>query len=289
MKTFITLLLAVFFITNIQAQRKPAYKLFKANGKKVSFKKMIKKLSKADIILFGEHHNNPITHWLQLETTKELANNNDLSLGFEMLEADNQKAINDYLAETIDQKGLDTLARLWKNYKTDYKPLVDFAKKKKFHVVASNVPRRYASKVFRGGFEIIDSLSSEEKSWIAPYPFPYDATLSSYVEMTKMDHMKHMPPKMKENMPKAQAIKDATMAHFIIKNYKENQIFIHYNGSYHSDIYQGIYWYLKKQNPNLIIMTITTESEDEPKKFNKETINKADFIIQVAKNMTTTY
>jgi uncharacterized iron-regulated protein len=273
----------------MQGQDKPAYRLFKANGKKISYKKMIKKLAKADVILFGEHHDNPITHWLQLETTRDLAKKEDLILGFEMLEADNQQQINQYLAGTIDQKALDTLARLWNNYKTDYKPLVDFAKEEHFQVVASNIPRRYASKVFHGGFEVLDSLPSNEKVWIAPLPFPYDETLPSYVKMTAMEHMKHMPPKMKANMPKAQAVKDATMSHFILKNLKRKTIFIHYNGSYHSDQYEGIYWYLKKGNPNLKILTITTESEDNPKKFDKESLNKADFIIQVAKNMTSTY
>jgi uncharacterized iron-regulated protein len=289
MKRFLTFLIAAFMIVTIQAQDKPAYKLFKANGKKVSYKRMLKKLAQADIILFGEHHDNPITHWLQLETTRDLAKKNDLVLGFEMLEADNQKQVNKYLSGNINHKALDTLARLWKNYKTDYKPLVDFAKKKHFHVVASNIPRRYASKVFRGGFEILDSLTDKEKAWITPLPFPYDETLPGYVKMTQMEHMKHMPPKMKANMPKAQAVKDATMSHFILKNYKKKKLFIHYNGSYHSDNYEGIYWYLKKSNPKLNIITITTESEANPKKFNKESLNKADYIIQVAKNMTSTY
>jgi uncharacterized iron-regulated protein len=45
-----------------------------------------------------------------------------------MIETDNQQALNQYLAGKIDQKALDSLARLWSNYKTDYKPLVDFAK-----------------------------------------------------------------------------------------------------------------------------------------------------------------
>lgn len=45
-----------------------------------------------------------------------------------MIETDNQQALNQYLKGEITQKGLDTLARLWNNHKTDYKPLVDFAK-----------------------------------------------------------------------------------------------------------------------------------------------------------------
>jgi len=289
MKSFYILLITILFSFNTQAQDKPAYKLYKANGKKTSYKKMLKKLKEADIIMFGEHHDNPIVHWLQKEVTAAISENNKITMGFEMLEADNQKQINAYLEDSINQKALDTLARLWPNYKTDYKPLVDFAKKNKFEVIATNVPRRNARIVFKKGFEGLDSLSIEEKSWIAPLPFPYDPNLKSYVAMGKMEHMKYMPEKMKINMPKAQAIKDATMAHFILKNKKEGQQFIHYNGSYHSDDYEGIVWYLKKANPNLKIVTITTETVENPKKFKEELKNKADFIIEVDKNMTHTH
>ncbi len=269
----------------MQAQKKPAYKLFKANGKKVSYKKMLKKASKADIVLFGEHHNNPISHWLQFELTKDLAKLRDIVVGFEMIEADNQTQLNDYMSGKINQKEFDTIARLWRNHKTDYKPIVDFAKENKIRAVASNVPRRYASKIFRGGFEALDSLSLVEKSWIAPLPIAYDATLPGYVKMKAM-----MGGHGGDNLPKAQAIKDATMAYFILKNRKENQLFIHYNGSYHSDNYEGIYWYLKQKNPNLHIVTITTiESESIKLKFLKEDKNIADFIIQIPASMTKTY
>lgn len=284
MKSYISLILVFLFIGNLHAQKKPAYQLFKANGKKIVYKKMLKKLEKADIVLFGEHHNNPITHWLQLEVTKEMAKKRDIVIGFEMIEADNQTQLDDYMRGDINQKAFDTVARLWHNYKTDYKPLVDFAKKNKITAIAANVPRRNAKIVFKGGFKALDTLSETEKSWIAPLPVAYDKTLPGYVKMLEM-----MGGHGGENLPKAQAIKDATMAHFIFKNRKSKQLFIHYNGSYHSDNYEGIYWYLKKKNSNLNIVTITTEDNKLVRKFNKENKNKADFIIQVDENMTKTY
>ena len=64
--------------------------------------------------------------------TKDLVKKKQLVLGAEMLEADNQEHINQYLSGAIDQEKLDSTVRLWSNYKTDYKPLVDFAKEKKF-------------------------------------------------------------------------------------------------------------------------------------------------------------
>ena len=242
MRKLIVSLLLISYSTLLFSQNKPAYKLYNAEGKTVSYKQMIKKMSASDIVLFGEHHNNPIVHWLQYEATIDLSKQRKLTLGAEMFEADNQKQLNEYLAGEIDQKAFDTVARLWKNYPTDYKPLVDFAKENKLKFIATNVPRSYASLVYKGGFEALDTLSVEEKSWIAPLPIEFDINLPGYQSMMQMQGG-HAGDK----MPKAQAIKDATMAYFIHKNRKENSVFVHYNGTYHSDNCEGINWYLKKK------------------------------------------
>ncbi len=266
------------------AQSKPAYVLYNVKGKKISYDKMIKTLLKKDIVLFGEYHNNPISHWLQLEVSKDLSKSRSMIFGAEMFEADNQQALSDYMEGKISAKGLDSAARLWKNYKTDYAPLVNFAKKINSKFIATNIPRRYASMVNKGGFETLDTLSVLEKTWIAPLPIIYDSELPGYVNMMKM-----MAGHATVNLPKAQASKDATMAYFILKNHVKGSLSIHFNGAYHSDNFEGILWYLKKDQPNLSYATITTVSQEGMKKLLKENKNKADFIICVDEDMTTTY
>ena len=282
-KLIVFLLISVISIQSY-SQKKQAYQIFNSKGKKVSYKKMLKKMSKTDVVLFGEHHNNPIIHWLQLEATKDLSSKRELTLGAEMFEADNQIQLNDYLAGTINQKAFDTVARLWSNYKTDYKPLVDFAKEKQLKFIATNIPRRFASKVFRGGFEALEKLSVEEKEWMAPLPIKYDATLPGYVKMKSM-----MGGHGGDNLPKAQAVKDAAMGYFILKNREKEKLFIHYNGSYHSDNFEGIYWYLKQDEPNLNIVTISISEQESIKKLKEENKQTADFIIAVPSSMTKTY
>ncbi|REE80940.1 putative iron-regulated protein [Lutibacter oceani] len=284
MRKLIVFLLAITFSSSIYSQNKPAYKLYNSKGNKVSYKKMIREMSKTDVVLFGEHHNNPIVHWLQFETTKDLSKLRNLILGAEMFEADNQIQLNDYLAGKINQKAFDTVARLWNNYPTDYKPLVDFAKNENIQFIATNIPRRYASMVFKGGFEALEELSNEEKSWIAPLPIAYDETLPGYVKMKEM-----MGGHGGDNLPKAQAVKDATMGNFILTNSEQNKLFLHYNGSYHSDDYEGINWYLNKGNSSLKIITVSVVEQDNIKKFNKENKLKADFIIVIPSTMTKTY
>lgn len=274
----------LFFTMASMAQQLPSYVLYNAKGKKVSYAKMLAALEDKDMVLFGEYHNNPIAHWLQLKVTRALGQKRQLVLAAEMFEQDNQEALDKYLAGEYDAKALAANARLWNNYKTDYAPLVNYAKENKLPFVASNIPRRYASMVAKGGFAALDTLPAAEKAWIAPLPVAYDGNLPGYKKMLDM-----MPGHTNDNFPRAQAIKDATMAYFSLKAWQPGKLLVHYNGAYHSDYYEGIMWYLLQANPNLRIATISTVSQKDIGKLEKEHIGKADFIICVDEEMTTTY
>lgn len=266
------------------AQQKPAYVIYNAKGKKVSYQKMIRQISKNDILLFGETHNNALIHWLELEVAKDLSEKRNIIFGAEMFEADNQQALTDYLSGKITAKGFDSAARLWNNYKTDYAPIVNFAKEKNVPFIATNIPRRYASMVSKKGFEALDTIPPAEKKWMAPLPMDYDANLPGYVKMIEMMGGHGGP-----NMPKAQASKDATMAYFILQHFKPGSLFIHYNGSFHSENYDGINWYLKRKQPGLKYTTITMVSQINIHELLTENVNKADYIICIDADMTNTY
>jgi hypothetical protein len=87
----------------------------------------------------------------------------------------------------------------------------------------------------------------------------------------------------------AQAIKDATMAYFILQNYTDGSLFLHYNGAYHSNDHEGIVWYLMQERPDLQYGTISTVMQDDVHKLEEDNKGLADFIICVDSNMTTTY
>ncbi|MFT4661494.1 MAG: putative iron-regulated protein [Patiriisocius sp.] len=278
------LLITLLVSCQILGQDLPAYKLFNSKGKEASFKELVEALEECDIALFGENHDNPIAHWLQYEVTKELNSRRSLTLGAEMLESDNQDELNDYLSGVIDAEAFDTLARLWTNHATDYAPLVDFAKENKLRFIATNIPRRYAKMVYKKGFAVLDSLTDKEKSWIAPLPITFDPDLATYQNILVMMG-EHGTPE----LVMAQATKDATMAHFILKNYVPGKLFLHYNGAYHSNNYEGILWYLKLEQPQRRYVTISTVDQKDIKKLEKENKGIADFVICVDSDMTTTY
>jgi uncharacterized iron-regulated protein len=286
MRTYIACLL-LLIITTVRAQDKPAYKLFTPDGKGIDYTKMIKALAKADIVLFGELHDDALDHWLELQVAKDLyAVRNDLVLGLEMFEADDQIVVDEYLTGVIEERHLLSEAKVWENYKTDYKPLIEFAKEKKLPAIATNPPRRYANLVYRKGIEALQALPEEAKKWIAPLPIEIDLTLPGYKSMGAAAMGGHAGVPANDNMAKSQAVKDATMAHFILKNRKG--LFIHYHGAYHSQNYEGILWYLKKAAPGLKIVTIHSAEQaslDELEEANRKT---ADFIIVLPKDMTKT-
>ena len=138
--------------------------------------------------------------------------------------------------------------------------------------------------VYSGGLEALESLTDDAKRWIAPLPVEVDLSLPGYAEI-----MTSAQGHGGENLPKSQAVKDATMAHFILQYHVSGDRFLHLNGSYHSDNREGIVWYLLRSNPNLKIVTITTIEADDVAQVPTERLGKADFTIVVPSRMTKTY
>jgi uncharacterized iron-regulated protein len=269
---------------------KPAYLIHTAEGKKTTYSKMVKELLNYDVVFFGELHNDPIAHWLQIEMTEAFfaEKGTSLKLAAEMFETDNQLIIDEYLNGSIKESSFEGEVKLWKNYSTDYKPLMTFAKNNGLKFIASNVPRRYASMVASGGFEAIEKLSDESKTYIAPMPFEYDPEVKCYKDMLSMGGGA-MGGHQNTNLPKAQALKDVTMAWAISKYYETGDLVFHYNGSYHSNRHEGIVWYLKRYKPELKIAVINLVLEDDPSVLSESNAGSADFIIAVPKKMTRTY
>lgn len=292
MRTIVALLVFALYGFSMVGQ-KPVYKLYTGEGKEVTYNAMLDQLKNADVILFGEEHSNAVAHWLELELAKDLYNKSkdSLILGAEMLEADNQIIVDEYLQGLIPASKISE-ARLWSNFETDYKPLLVFAKEQELPFVATNIPRRYASAVHRkGGFDALKKLSEEARRFIAPLPVKYNPDLSVYKDMREgmpMGAAAHGGMNI-NNLPKAQAIKDATMAYFIEQNFREGHIFLHFNGRLHSDFHEGITWYLHENVPELDVMTISTRKQADIGTLESGADGIADFVLVVSETLPNTF
>jgi uncharacterized iron-regulated protein len=270
---------------------KPAYKVYNIKGHSADYEDILKAAAKSDIIFFGELHKNPIAHWLELELTKDIfaIKGTNLVLGAEMFEVDNQLLINEYLSKMIRKKDFEAEAKLWPNYKTDYAPIVDFAREKGIKIIATNIPRRFAALVNNKGFEGLDSINAMERGMIAPLPIKYPDSLDCYAGIVK-NVGDGMPAHMTANLGKAQALKDATMSHFIMKNGAlEGKTILHFNGSYHSDNHESIVWYvrqaIRKTSFDLKILTISCIEQDNIDTISVKDALKADFVIVIPSSM----
>ena len=291
MKYLIIITLLILAISPIKAQSQPAYQLFTNTGEEAIYNEMVKDLANSDMVFFGEYHYNPISHWMQLEVSKSLFNikKDSLYFGAEMLESGNQLVLNEYLSGLYpESKMIPEMTQMWNNYSTDYRPLVEFAKENKLRFIATNIPRRYASLISKKGISALKELSPGALALIGPDLETYfDPTVKAYAEMAN-NMGGHVPPNML-NIQTAQAAKDATMAHFSLKNFTKGDLLLHIEGSYHSNYEQGIIWWIHKIKPGLNLKSITTVTKSEWDKMTKEEKNTiANYILVVADNMTQT-
>ena len=172
MKSFnLAWIILISIVSIATAQTKPAYQLFDNKGQQANYNNMITDMANSDMVFFGEYHNNPISHWLQLEMSKSFheIKGDKLFFGAEMFENGNQLVIDEYLKGFYEEdKMLPEITQLWSNYKTDYKPLLEFAKEKRLRFIATNIPRRYASMINKKGMEVLKELSPEAQAMIVP-------------------------------------------------------------------------------------------------------------------------
>ena len=272
----------------VVAQEKRAYTLFDADGQETDYAHMMSVLGEQQVVFIGEIHNCPIAHWMEYEIVRDLyaLHKDRLMIGAEMFERDDQLVLDEYLSGLITAERFTKEAKLWPNYPTDYKKIVEFAKTNRIPFVATNVPRRYAAMVSRGGFEALEQLSEEAKNYIAPLPLNYvrNEGVETYFRSMEMPGAKKEDT---EKLAKAQALKDATMGWSIAQNI--GSYFVHLNGSFHSANQAGIITYLNRYRPGLKIATVEVVRQEKTDKLDKDVMRKADFYICVPTDMTTTY
>lgn len=272
-------LLAIFFMHSMSAQEVTSkYILLGSEGQKISFDGLVRSALDADIVFFGEYHDQSIAHDLQLKLLEELhrAKPGNIILGMEMFETDVQVILDEYLSDIITQKKFEQEARIWNNYSSDYKPMVEFCKNHQIPVVATNVPGRYANAVYHRGPEVLQSLSMEAQKFLPPFPIHFNMEIPCYQKMIET-----MGGHGGSNIAYAQALRDASMAYQIGRVFQQGNTLLHINGSYHSDYEEGILYYLKRIHPQLKTLVITTVYSDNHETLQEENLGKGDIYLSI--------
>jgi len=229
--------------------------LLRSNGEwlvPVSLADAAEELAGYDVVFAGEHHGTGASHALQFALLRELhrLRRTKVTLSMEQFERDTQRELSGYLVGELTQEEFLAKSRPWPNYR-DYQPMVEFAKGYGLPVLAANIPRRYASQVFRQGVDSLEQLSHEERTWVA-----------SRVILEPGDYMdKFYQFAGGENLSfyAAQAIKDDTMAESIVFHADgfPDRLILHTNGVFHSDGHLGTVERVAARRP-LLRMAVTT-------------------------------
>lgn len=236
------------------------YKIYDVKKKTIiTADNIVSDFSHADVLFFGEEHNDSIGHYLEATLLKKIANAypNKIAVSMEMFHTDVQPIIDEYLSGVISEKNFIKEARAWNNYK-DYRPMVEFAKQSKFSVIGANAAARYSNAVTREGLSVLDKLPSSSKLFLPPLPI--DTASGRYYDKFIETLGGHNMGGMK--VFQSQNFWDATMAwsmaQFLKKN-KGKKIF-QVNGRFHSDEKLGTLAKLTKYAPKLKILNISSFS-----------------------------
>jgi uncharacterized iron-regulated protein len=248
--------------------------IFDGAGSPATLEQIIEAASTMDVLFLGEQHDDAVAHAAQLEMLTRLYKwfgaGRRIVLSLEMFERDTQIVVDEYLAGLIGETHFMTSARAWPNYKSDYKPLVEFAKEKKLRVIAANAPRRYVNMVSRGGRASINKLSCEAKAWLAPLPFAEPSAAYAAKFRALMGGASEAQLGL-ENILASQSLWDATMADSIARALRGRgkPLVIHLNGSFHSESRLGTVEHLQKYRRNAKTLVVTMKYEKEFKSFDK--------------------
>lgn len=259
MKFLLSIFMSLLFLSvSGQDSMQVRYKIYDTRSKElVGIDQVVAALAGADVLFFGEEHNDSAGHYLENKIYRALhaAYGDQLALSLEMFETDNQLVLDEYLQGRIDENRLGKDARLWSNYR-DYRPMIEYAKQQKLTVIAANPPRRYVTLVTRRGMRALDSLSKSAKSFLPP--LPYD-TLSGRYRDKFMETMRGAPESASRNIYYSQSLWDAGMSYSIYRFLKKNKgkkVF-HCVGKFHSDEKLGTARQLQMRNKKLRILNIS--------------------------------
>jgi len=280
----------------------PSYvpnRVYDTKAKKfIDFESLGSRLAEADLVFVGEQHDDPATHRMELAILEGVARRRDsVVLALEMFERDVQPLIDRYLAGSATEAELLKDGRPWKNYQTDYRPLVELARARGWPVVASNVPKPLASLVARAGLPGLDTLSPSVSPQRADeLRCPEDRYFDRF-EKEMGDLSAHGPSlapsaaaasaeagkQRLERMYQAQCLKDETMGESVARAWRPGRLVLHYNGAFHSDFRLGTAERAERRasGARMLVITAVPVKDLDGLEPTKEDRKRADYLLYV--------
>lgn len=311
--------------------------VYDGEGDARSFAHILEALERTDAVLVGESHDDVVGHGVEAQLLVRAAQRfgvmgqgrpeRPVVLSLEMFERDVQYILDEYLQGFITEDQFLESARPWDRYRTDYRPLVEFARAHDLPVVAANAPRRYINRVTRLGPESLDELPEEAFRHLPalPYPGPSEAyeeqwdelmaqmledALAESEESAEADGATSTPHAVEEEPPEAhvpaddassathdtryvlaaQALWDAAMGEAVAAALESHRdaLVVHYAGSFHVARGTGIPERIPEYRPGARVLTVVLRPvEDIHRWSDDEHEGLGDFVVLTRKTSGT--
>lgn len=260
----------------------------------IPFTQLADAAAKADIVFFGEQHDDPATHASELAVLAALGERRpSVVVTLEMFERDVQPLVDQYLAGTISEANFLAGSRPWDRYTTDYRALVELARVRGWPVVAANVPRRLASAVGRRGLALLDTLNAVDRRFIAKENIcPKDAYYTKFAQTMTGHSAGGGPPtagdaaamaKLTDTFYDAQCVKDEAMGEAIVNAWRaapKGAIVFQVDGAFHSDAGLGTVERARRRAPEAKTVVLSAIPIADLSKANgQEHADKGDYIL----------
>ncbi|HEX5706152.1 MAG TPA: ChaN family lipoprotein [Pyrinomonadaceae bacterium] len=274
------------------------FRVFNSEGKPSSMEEIVGAMGGADAVLVGEAHDDAVGHRVEAEllrlayaryvaTVEARHAPRSVALSLEMFERDAQTVLDEYLAGLISERHFLLSSRPWRNYETDYRPLVEFARAHKLPVIAANAPARYVSRVAQNGPASLDALSKEAKAWLPPLPVApasrdYAAKFTRFMSggdtaspaPAGQQSSQQQPSRQTQAQQQqaqqssahasaflldAQNLRDASMGDALAEHLRRNSgaLVLHFNGRFHSEGRLGVAEHLLRLRPKARLLVVT--------------------------------
>lgn len=183
---------------------------------------IVEKAGAKDIVYVGEHHDRFDHHRVQYQVIRSLyKKNKKLAIGMEMFQKPFQKALDDYISGTIDEKTFLKKTEYFKRWVFDYnlyREILLFARENRIPVIALNIQKEIVTKVSKDGLQ---ALSRED---MKDLPEDMDLADLDYRERLRTVFEKHAGSESRnfDFFYQSQVLWDESMAHnlsdFMTKN-----------------------------------------------------------------------
>jgi uncharacterized iron-regulated protein len=272
------------------------YRAFDPQGHAVTLQAIVDALERADVLFVGETHDDAVAHMLEAELLRRAdeaygaaaPRRRAVALSLEMFERDVQTVVDEYLAGLITERHFLLSSRPWRNYETDYRPLVEYARAHRLPVIAANAPARYVTRVSSQGPDSLRSLPQVAvKSWLPPLPFPaasegYAAKFNRFMGGGAAGAAAQAGAHGGLHLLEAQTLRDASMGYAISEHLKRGHdpLVVQVNGTFHSEERMGVPEQLARYRSGTRAVVVTIVPADTFPDFDASTQGRlGDFVI----------